>query len=362
VVVARVAWARRGAGHTRAFDQQVAWLATRVSKSAAAELMRVKWRTVGAIVERCWADVEASVDLLGGLSRIGIDEVSYRKGQKYVMVVVDHDTGRVVWMGEGRSKKTLAGFFDLLGKERCAGIKLVSADGADFIARSVAEHCPDAELCTDPFHVVQWATEALDQVRRGTWRRARAEAEALEAKAAAGAAKPGRGPRKPGRPRGSKTKTPDAKAAADKVKALRSARWPLLKNPENLTDKQAAKLAYLQSTDRVLHRAYQLKEALRYVFHAPTFDEAAHALQRFLSWAQRCRIPEFVELGRTVRAYRETILNSLRNRLSNGRIESVNAKLRLITRVAFGFHNVQSMIGLAMLSLGGHPPTLPGRN
>jgi transposase len=202
----------------------------------------------------------------------------------------------------------------------------------------------------------------LDRVRRGTWRRARAESKALEDKAAHAAGPARKGPRKPGRPKGSKTRPPERQAAADKAKALRSARWPLLKNPENLTEKQQAKLAYLESADPLLHRAYRLKEALRYVFHAPAFDEAEHALSRFLSWAARCRIPEFVDLGRSVRAHSQQILNSLRHKLSNGRIESANAKLRVITRMAFGFHNVQSMIGLAMLSLGGHPPTLPGRN
>jgi transposase len=361
VVVAWTPWARRGAGHTRVFDQQVAWLATKVSKTAAAELMRVKWETVGVIVARVWADVEAEVDLLDGLKRIGIDEVSYRKGQKYVMVVVDHDTGRVVWMGEGRSTKTLNGFFDKLGQRRCEQIELVSADGADFIARVVADRCPKAELCADPFHVVKWATDALDEVRKGTWRRAQAEVKVLAAQAR-GQRPPSKSPvTKRGRPRGAKNKTEEHKAAAERARALRSARWPLLKNPENLTEKQQAKLRLLESIDPVLYRAYGLKEALRYVFHAPTYDEATDALKGFLSWASRSKIPEFVALGRTIRAHLKEILNTLRNGMSNGRIESVNAKLRLITRVAFGFRRVDAMIGLAMLSLGGHSPTLPGR-
>jgi transposase len=343
------------------FDQQVAWLATKVSKSAASELMRVKWSTVGSIVARYWAQVEGSVDLLDGLRRIGIDEVSYRRGQKYVMVVVDHDTGRLVWMGEGRSMSTLLGFFDQLGVDRCAKIELVSADGADFISKAVARRCPNAALCADPFHVVKWATEALDEVRRGTWRRARNEVKALETKARQTHPPTPKGPKRPGRPKGAKSLGGEHKEAIDKVRALRTARWPLLKNPENLTDKQAAKLQYLQSTDPVLNRAYRLKEALRYVFHAPTFDQARYALDKFLSWAARCRIPQFVELGRSVRAHLQPIHNSLANNLSNGRIESVNAKLRLITRIAFGFRNVNSMIALAMLSLGGHPPTLPNR-
>jgi len=98
----RCPWARHGAGHTYRFDQKVAWLATVCSKSAVTDLMRIAWRTVGAVVARVWTDTQAQMDLLAGLRRIGIDEISYRKGHKYLLVVVDHDTGRLVWAGKGR--------------------------------------------------------------------------------------------------------------------------------------------------------------------------------------------------------------------------------------------------------------------
>ncbi|MBD4430247.1 ISL3 family transposase, partial [Xanthomonas citri pv. citri] len=91
---AAVPWARHGAGHTVVFDEQVAWLATQCSKSAVTELMRIAWRTVGAIITRVWADVEALGDRFAGLRRIGIDEISYKKGHRYLTIVVDHDTGR----------------------------------------------------------------------------------------------------------------------------------------------------------------------------------------------------------------------------------------------------------------------------
>ncbi len=100
-------WARHGAGHTRVFDEQVAWLATQCSKTAVTELMRIAWRTVGAIITRVWADTEAVHDRFAGLSRIGIDEISYKRGYKYLTVVVDHDTGRLVWAAPGRDKATL---------------------------------------------------------------------------------------------------------------------------------------------------------------------------------------------------------------------------------------------------------------
>src|SRR5213076_3374394 len=149
VTVAHVPWARHGAGHTLAFDQTVAWLVTQCSKTAVTQLMRIAWRTVGAIIARVWVDVEALGDRLDGLTRIGIDEISYKRGHKYLTVVVDHDTGRLLWAAPGRNDATLERFFDLLGAQRCAAITLVSADAADWIGRVVAARCPQATLCTD---------------------------------------------------------------------------------------------------------------------------------------------------------------------------------------------------------------------
>ena len=174
VVVAAVPWARHDAGHTYAFDETVAWLATQSSKSTVTQLMRVAWRTVGSIIGRVWADVEAQHDRLAGLRRIGIDEISYKRGFKFLMVVVDHDTRRLVWAAPGRTSATVREFFDLLGAQRCAQLTHVSADGADFIDAVVAKQCPNAVRVADPFHVVKWAGEALDEVRRGAWNDARA--------------------------------------------------------------------------------------------------------------------------------------------------------------------------------------------
>ena len=156
VTVAWVPWARHGAGHTRFFDEQVAWLATVSSKSAVLELMRIAWRTVGSI-SRVWGDTEAEIDLFDGLTRIGVDEISYKKGHKYLTLVVDHDTGRLVWMAPGRDKATLRKFFDQLeasGAGRCARITHVTADGADWIGNVVSGRCPQAVRCAGPFHVV----------------------------------------------------------------------------------------------------------------------------------------------------------------------------------------------------------------
>ena len=170
--VAQVPWARHGVGHTRDFDAMAAWLAVRTSKSATCQLLGVAWRTIGSIITRVNNDVEATFDRLEGLRRIGIDEISYKRGHRYLIVVVDHDTGRLVWAGPGRSEAALNVFFDELGDERAGLITHVSADMADWIARVVTRRAPNAIRCADPFHVVAWAIEALDVERRQAWNQA----------------------------------------------------------------------------------------------------------------------------------------------------------------------------------------------
>lgn len=343
VVVAAVPWARHGAGHTRAFDDQVAWLATQASKSTVTQLMRVAWRTVGAIIDRVWADVEAGTDRLAGVRRIGIDEISYKKGHKYLIVVVDHDTGALLWAAPGRDKATVEAFFELLGPDRCAAITHVSADGADFIDSVVAARCPNAVRVADPFHIVKWATDALDEVRREAWNQARRLARS-----------------EPKRARGRPRDDAPARPGHQRATALKGARFALWKNPENLTDLQHTQLAWIAATDPRLHRAYLLKEGLRLIFTMALVD-AAPALDRWIGWARRSRIPAFVKLQKSIVKHRARILAAIEHHLSNGLVESTNTKIRLITRMAYGFASPQALIALALLSLGGHRPALPGR-
>jgi transposase len=326
VRVAAVPWARPDAGHTHGFDQQVAWLVRHMPKSAVCQLVRVSWRTVGRIVSRVVADLDAAGgDRLDGLRRIGIDEISYRRGHKYLTVVVDHGTGRLVWIAPGRDKATLGQFFTLLGRQRCEQIALVSADGAEWIFSTVTEQCPNAKVCLDPFHVVAWAGKALDAVRAGVYTAARRAGQ---------------------------------KALAQAVKGARYALW---KNPQDLTDRQQAKLAWIADTNRPLYRAYLLHQQLRQVFAAGG-EERVELLDAWLAWAARSRLQPFVELAHRIRTYfRDDIVNTLTYRLSNGRVESVNTKIRLLTRMAFGFHSPHAVIALVRLHLCGYPIDLPTR-
>jgi transposase len=299
------------------------------------QLLRVAWRTVGSIITRVNADVDATVDRLDGLRRIGIDEISYKRGHRYLIVVVDHDSGRLVWAGPGRNDTALHVFFDELGSERSALLTHVSADMADWIARVVARRAPNALRSADPFHVVAWAIEALDIERRRAWNHAKGRRRST-----VGLARQGRS-------------TGDAQH-------ISHARYALWKNPGDLTGRQRRQLDWIAKTDPRLWRAYLLKEGLRYVF-AVKGEEGKQALDRWASWARRSRMPAFVQLQRRIAAHRPAIDAALDTGLSQGLVESTNTKIRLLTRLAFGFHGHQPLVALAMLALGSHPPQLPGR-
>jgi len=141
---------------------------------------------------------------------------------------------------------------------------------------------------------------------------------------------------------------------------LKGARYALWKNPENLTERQQLNLAWVAKVNHQLLRAYLLKEQLREVFRLKG-EEGKQLLDSWIGWAQRCRILSFVELGRRITKHREAINATLDHRLSNGLVESTNTKIRLLTRMAFGFKSPEAMIALAMLNLGGYCPLLPGR-
>ncbi len=322
VVVCAVPWARHKARFTKAFEDQVAWLAVNCSKSAVAALMRIAWRSVGQICERVAAEAQREVDLLAGLRRIGIDDISHRVGQRYLTVVVCHDTGRLVWAAAGRDRKTVEAFLDALGQERCKQVELVSCDMAAWIAGPIAERLPDAVRCVDPFHVIQLATDALDEIRREVWNEAR--------------------------------KAGQTQLARD----LKGARFALWKNPENLTDRQQTKLAWIEKLNAPLFRAYLLKEQLRQIYRLPA-KTAIALLDAWLKWARRCRMGPFVKLARTITDQRAGIIAAIEHDLSNARVEAVNTQIRLITRRAFGFYSAQALIALAMLTLGGLCPSLP---
>ena len=166
-------WRPRGAGprapsggrFSEAFEELAAYFAQITDKTQVSRLLGIAWETVGSIVARV---VEGRLDpeRLVGLRRIGIDEFSYKKRHNYLTVVVDHDRGRVVLAGEGRSAEALDPFFEALGEEGCKAIEMVTVDLSAAYTKAVREKLPEAEIIYDRFHVQRLVSNALDEVRR----------------------------------------------------------------------------------------------------------------------------------------------------------------------------------------------------
>ena len=318
-----VPWARHGARFTRDFEDWVAWLAVRCTASR-----------------------------FDGVRRIGIDETSYKKGHGYVTVVVGHDRGCLVWAHEGTGKDVLNLFLDGLAREQRRAMEVVTADGARRIGQLVKRRCPNARWVMDPFRVVQWMNGALDAVRCGEWNAARA---------AARAARP-RPEGKRGRPAKGELPPEEVRALEEEAASIKGSRYALVKNPEDLTDGQRARLEALKKrAGSRLVRAWELKEDLRAVFRAADGSEAAELLDDWMHRAAYCKIAKVVAVEKKVRRRRDDIIAAVELGISNGRVEAINNKIKVTVRMGYGFRNTDNLVALLMLRCGDCQPQLPGR-
>jgi transposase len=316
------------------------WLAQRTDKTTITELLRCSWEAVRDIVERVVADAidDARLD---EVYRIGVDEVSFRKGHRYLTVVADHDrAGAIIWAGEGKSAATLAGFYEQLGPERAARLEAVSLDMGAAYAKATREAAPQARQCIDPFHVIQLCNEALEATRRWAWNQER------------------RANPRPKRPRG----RPPADAPPpppDTARWVKHTRWALLKDPARLKDSQRAVLDELRRTRSVLYRGWEIKESLRDLCKLDDPAAARAHLDAWLARACRSRIPAIVKLSRTIRAHREGIIAAVELGLSNSKLEGLNSKIRLINHRGYGHHSATALIAMLYLCAGGITIQLP---
>lgn len=315
-----VAWARPGARQTRPFEDQVAWLTQRCDKSTVATLMRCAWETVDRIVARV-VDEHLVDDRLNGLVHLGIDEISYRRGHRYLTVIACHDTGRVVWVAEGRTKEAVLEFFDALGPERTQQIMAVSMDMTPIYRAAVNEAAPHVHICLDPFHAMKWVNEALDNVYRST-----------------------------------------PKSELDgSISGLewRRTRTALRSGAERLDDEQRQRVQLIRRRRYQLWRAWELKERFRDLYRGVDPRKALAYVRAWCTAALRSRIPAFRALVKRVRRHITGIVAAVEWGLSNSRIEGINAKIRLINNRAHGHRSATALIASIHLTLGGITVPLP---
>ena len=335
VVTEQVPWARPGARCTRDLEDVIAWMAQRVDKTTVSKLVRVSWETVAAVVVRVVAD-HINDARLDDLYRIGVDEVSYRKGHRYLTVVADHDrAGTVVWAAEGRNVATLEKFYEALGPERCNRLSAVSLDMSAAYAKATRIKAPNAQQCVHPFHVIKLANEAIDTTRRWAWNQARGGHRVADAR---------------GRHREIK---------GTESQRIKHTRWALLKDPARLKPSQREVLNALRAERHVLWRAYEFKEELRDLYRLQDGQSAEDHLDAWLARACRSRIPAIVRLSRAVRRNRDGIIAAVELGLSNSKLEGLNSKTRLINHRGYGHHSAAALIAMIYLCSGGITIKLP---
>ena len=320
-------------------------MAQRTDKTTITRLLRTSWETVAGIAERVVAE-QVDDRRLTGLLRIGVDEVSYRKGHRYLTVVADHDqSGRVVWAAEGKNTATLEAFYDELGEAGCTALEAVSMDLGAAFKKATDTKAPQARQCVDPFHLVALANEAINKARRWAWNLERDKARAAAVLA---------GPKRRGRPPAG-----NSPPARDQARWVKHTRWALLKDPDALKPSQLQVLHELRRAGSVLYRCWQLKEGLRDLYRLPDPTDAPVHLNWWLAWACRSRIPAFVTLSKTVRDNRERILAAVELGLSNSKLEGLNSKIRLINHRGYGHHSAAALIAMIYLCCGGLTIRLP---
>jgi transposase len=322
VAAEHIPWARPGSRFTRAFEDTCVWLVRDAPKSVVSRLMRVDWETVGRMLERVLAEHHAGRDGLDGLGRIGVDEVSYRKGQHYLMCVVCHESGRIVWAQPGRSKAVLERFFHDLGPERAGRLQAVSVDMNSGWPAVIRAHAPQARICVDPFHVIKLAGEALHALRREEWRRLRHQDRL-------------------------------------RSRAFHGVRFVLRRRAESLGPGERALIDELAELNHPVYLGWLLVEQLRATFQAPDAHEARALLGRWLESARASGLAPFRRVVKTLTKYAEGIVNAIALGVSNARLEAMNSTVRLMSHRSRGFRRVESLLAMIQLVCGKTPVALP---
>lgn len=319
VRVESVPWAE-GKNHlTTTYAWFLARWAKRMSWKEVAEAFRTSWENVFRSVEMAvrWGREHMSLE---GIEAIGVDEIQWSKGHKYLTLVYQLDEGRkrLLWIGRERKVKTLLGFFRWLGKARSQSLRFICSDMWKPYLKVVAKKAGRAIHVLDRFHIMSHLSKAIDEVRAN-------EARAIK--------------------------------ALGRVPILTHTRWLLLKRPENLTGKQEVRLAELLRHNLRSVRAYLLKEDFQFFWYYESAYWAGVFLDRWCTRCLRSRLEPIKKVARMLRTHRALLLNwfKAKGQVSAGAVEGFNGKAKVVTRRAFGFRTPEAVKIALYHNLGALP-------
>lgn len=300
-VAEHIGWLDRRSRVTHRVRLWVEALAQLLPIAHVARLTGLHWHTIKGIdhrrLERLHGDFSAQ-----GARRLVLDEFALHKGHRYATVALDAERMRVLWVGEGNSREAIRPFFEALGAEGCQQVEAVAMDMNTAFDLEVRQHCPNAEVVYDLFHVVaRFGREVVDRVR-----------------------------------------VDQANALRDQPKArqvIKRSRWLLLRNQANLQSDQAVKLGELLAANQPLATVYLLKTELKEIWYAPTVREGARRWKAWLRLALDSQIGPVIQFAKRLSKYRRGILASAIYPMSSSILEGVNNRIKVIKRMAYGFRD-----------------------
>jgi transposase len=268
-----------------------------------AEHLGLDWKTVKNI-DKAFLEEEFGETNYTGLKLLVIDEIAIRKGHRYVTVALDHDSGRIIWMGEGRSEETLDSFFTAMPEEIRKGIVAVASDMWKPYVKAIKKWCPGAKIVFDLFHLVKDFNQVVDKIRNQEYHQADAQGKAV----------------------------------------LRGTKYLLLKSQENLKESETVRLKEVLELNQTLSTTYILKEYLKKIYQPRNIEQANAALEEWCSLARESGNPELIRFARKLKRHREGILNHCIYPIHTGKLEGVNNTLKVIKRKAYGYLDTKYFI------------------
>jgi len=310
----QIPWSDQHSRYSNLFEAlAIDWL-REASVAAVSRMLNMSWDALDGIMQRAVDRGLARRDRLS-LRHIGVDETSFQKRHEYVTTVMDQESGDTVYVADGRGRKSLDEFYESLDEDQLAAIASVSMDMHQPYIRSTQEHVPDADhkIAFDKFHVAKHLGDGVDRVRRQ-------ENKSLS-------------------------------FWGDD--SLKGTKYLWLRNPENMRREVWRSFQDLRESALQTARAWAMKESAMSLWHYRSLAWAEKGWNRWLAWAQRCRLESMIKVGRTIKNHLWGILNAVVLKVSNGPSEGLNSRIQKLKARACGYRNRERFRRAIMFHLGG---------
>jgi transposase len=308
----QIPWAREYGRATYRFEYLMLRYCQMMPQKDASTMLHTAASTLSDLLHRCVTAVRDG-HKIRGLRRIGIDEISYAKGHKYATLVYDLDRACIVWVGAGKGRETIDVFFnEALSDHQKAQIRMACCDMSATYMGAIADHCPNATLVLDRFHVVKALNEAVDDVRKEEWRKA---------------------------------------SAADR-KALKGLRWLLYRHSSTRSRKDTRTLRALDKGNRRIYRAWQLKDEFEQFWEYSASWAAERFVRQWMTSALRSRLQPLRKFVNTLRQHYDGVLAFIGSRLTNAVAEGLNRIVKIVKNRASGFRNLNAFTDMIFLTVG----------